>query len=172
MAKISELNDTQLDKAFQKYRSQYKAKPSPQLKKALLQIDAERKKRKGSSAKASPKPYIPDEPSPTQTVNLADLSQSASFLVDKSKVAKKKKEDKKLSNKFNKGQAPAISRNLTNILIGGGSILILIGLILILDHFLLEMLGYFPFKSYLAFFFVIIGTIMAKVATHLSDDNR
>lgn len=172
MAKISELSDAQLDKAYVKYRTQYKQKPSPQLKKAILQIDAERKKRKAAAVPDQTQEVQLEDSSPSQTVNLAELSKSATFIVDKSKVAQKKQEDKKISNKLRKGQGPAIGKKLTNILIGGGGVLTAIGLVLILDHFLLEFLPYFMFKSFLMFFFAVIGMVMMKTGTHLSDDNR
>lgn len=171
MAKISEFSDAQLEKAFKKYKSQYREKATPQLKKILVQIDTERKKRTsgGASKKAAKKSH---DPSPSQTVDLSKLSQSASIMVDKTKQTKASKEKKKLTNKLSKGQGPAISSLVTNILLAVGGVLGLVGLFLVLDIYLLEMLPYFSFKTIIAFVLVILGVGMMKVAMHLSDDNR
>lgn len=171
MAKISEFSDAQLDKAFKKYKSQYREKATPQLKKILMQIDAERKKRgAGGSPQSAPKKI--SDPSPSQTVDLSKLSQSASFMVKKTKNAKESKEKKKLSNKLSKGQGPVISQLLTNILLAVGGVLGLLGLFLVLDVYLLEMLPLFAFKTVIAFVLVALGVGAMKVAMHLSDDNR
>lgn len=171
LAKISEFSDAQLEKAFKKYKSQYREKATPQLKKILVQLDAERKKRTGGGSPNKTTPKSSD-PSPSQTVDLSKLSQSASFMVDKTKKSKASKEKKKLSNKLSKGQGPVIGQLMTNILLGVGGVFALVGLVLVLDVYLLEMLPMFTFKTVLAFVLVIIGMGMMKVAMHLSDDNR
>jgi len=174
LAKLSELNDVQLDKAFQKYKAQYRENPSEQLKKVIQQIDLELKKRKSSAPKSEPSKPKKSRPteSPTQTVDLSKLSQSASFLVKKSKEEKAKKEEKTLSHKLNKGQAPVISQKLTNTLLASGCLLILIGLILFIDAYWFYLIPDFSFKTAIYIIFITVGVVMMKSTSYLSDDNR
>jgi hypothetical protein len=162
MAKINELNDNQLEKAFLQYNEVHQKSPSDKTKNILQQLQLERKKRQ-----AAQKLSHPDES------ELTNLSRSVEAAVSKKKHEQKKKADKKFKNRMpSKGAAPAIELKKGNAILLSGLVAGALGLILCADDFILLWLPDFPFKMPLYCLFIIYGLGAAKLSTFLSDDNR
>lgn len=160
MAKVSEFSDVQLEKLFLKYQTEYKKKPTDKVKKQLVLIQRERKKRKEEQTAQS-----------DTASDLSKLIEHADVNTKKRKQQSKQKQNK-ISNKMRKGSAPAISQMKTNILLGLGLIFGFSGLILVLDCFVLYMLPTFSGKMIVGIILVLIGIGCSKAVSFLSDDNR
>jgi hypothetical protein len=161
LAKISELSDAQLEKAYAKYQIEAKKKPSDKLKKLLLQLNNERKKRQKNSANSAAK----SSSDLTALISKADKS-------DKTKRAKQKKKDQNVSQKLRKTSAPAISQMKSNIMLGLAFFFGALGLFLILDSILLSLLPFTKFKLTIGIVMAVPACVCAKLASYLSDDNR
>lgn len=160
MAKLSELSDGQLEKAFIRYSQAHKKAPTDQTKKVLQGIQIERKKRQGA---------VQSDSEPIS--DLAALSRSAEASVKK-KRQKQQKAYSKSQKIPRKGQGPALELKKGNLLLGFGLVSGLLGLILLADDFLLGWLPSFPMKMFAYSFLLIAGVVACKLSSLLMDDNR
>jgi hypothetical protein len=162
VAKINELSDSQLEKAIFQYTEVHKKNPTDKSRHLVQQLQLERQKRQ-KAQKITP----PDES------ELDQLSRSVEAAVTKKKRENEKKANKKFKNRVpQKGAAPAISTDKSNILLMSGLISGGLGLLLLADDFLLSFLPAFPFKMFIYIVLISYGIAAAKIASFLSDDNR
>jgi hypothetical protein len=162
MAKINELSDNQLEKAFLQYTEVNAKSPSDKVKHILQQLQLERRKRQSAQKLSQP-----DES------ELTNLSKSVEAAVTKKKNEKKKKADKKFKNRIpSKGAAPAIDTKKGNAILLSGLISGGLGLILCADDFMLLWLPDFPLKMAVYSLLIVYGLAAAKISAYLSDDNR
>jgi len=160
LAKLSELTDGQLEKAFIRYSQSQKTDPSDKTKAIVLAIQAERKKRQGAiTAEAEP------------LSELEALSRSADAAV-KTKQQKQKKAHAKTQFIPRKGQGPALEVSRGNLLLVVGLVTGVLGLVLLADDFLLGWLPELPFKMVLYSVLMVIGVVACKLSSMLMDDNR
>ena len=162
MAKINELSDTQLEKAFLQYSEVHEKTPSDKTLHILQQLQLERKKRQ-----AAQKLSRPDE------TELNQLSRTVEAAVTKKKNEQKKRADKKFKNRIpTKGAAPAIDTKKGNAILLSGLITGALGLLLLADDFMLLWLPNFPYKMALYCILIVYGLGAAKFSSYLLDDNR
>lgn len=160
MAKLSELSDGQLEKAYIRYAQAHKKAPSPKTAKVIQAIQVERKKRQGA---------VKTEGEPIS--DLAALSRSADASVKK-KRQKQQKVHSKAQKIPRKGQGPAMGQLKGNLLLGAGLISGLSGLVLLADDFLFSYLSDFPYKMFLYSVLIFFGVLASKLSSMLMDDNR
>lgn len=158
MAKISELSNSQLEKAYLKYQSEAKKNPSVKIKAILTQLQKERQ------ARLATPPEEQDES------ELAKLTRSAEQSM-RMKQIKDAKKQPKLSQRTKKGPGPNISRLKGNLLLFSGIAIGVVGLLLLADDLLTEFI-YFQHKMTLSIILVLIGIALSKLSSTLMDDNR
>lgn len=179
MAKLSELSDKQLQKAFLKYQAQFKEEQNDRLRSILRQIRDEQQKRGMSPlpppkksvkrSDASQKVRTPSK-SESQRTEIMELSMAA----DKALTEKKKRrKSNKITQQTKVVRGPRVSSLLGNAIMGVGLLMGLTGLYLCLDYFFLEWL--IPFSTGWMIFgivMLVLGIATTRVATFLLDDNR
>lgn len=178
MAKVSDLSDTQLEKTFRQYHAKYKQEKSDKLKKLLLQLDHERKKRRGNAGARSVKP--PSSSSSSLSSSPGGIGSGESSLMelamaaDKSVRVKKVESDKatRMSRKMQRGPGPMITRNMGNILLFSGLGVGGLGLILLADDYILNVIPPFAYKAPLYWVLLVVGIALSKATSFLSDDSR
>lgn len=159
VAKLSELSDTQLEKAYLKYSNLATNDPSGKNKKIAQQIQAERHKRKETTTKNEPEGDA-----------LAAMSKRTE-IAHKQKQAKRQKKASKGLPKV-KGAGPALSTTTGNALLFGGLAAGITGLLLFADHMLLQWIPAFPGKMVIYVILIIAGFVCSKLSSILMDDNR
>ncbi len=161
MAKLSEYSDSQIEKIFIKYQNEAKKNPSDKLKKILIQINNERKKRLNKSAASAAE-------------SSSDLSKLVSQAAksNKSRREKAKKKESKISQKLRKTSAPMISTAKANTMLGLAFFFGFSGVIFIADHMWFSWINFIPHQLTIGIIFIVPACICAKVASYMSDDNR
>jgi hypothetical protein len=161
LAKISELSDAQLAKAFAKYQMEAKKKPSDKLKKVLIQINNERKKRQKKSTASA-------------TQSSSDLSSliSKASKSETSRRAKQKKKAPMVSQRLKKSDAPMITTHKANIMLALALLFGLTGVILVADDMWFSFIPLFNYKFTIGIVLIVPALVCAKVSSYLSDDNR
>lgn len=175
LAKISDLSDAQLEKAFLKYQARFKIKQDDELRNILRQLRAEQGKRGISvpllqkavrSAPARRPSEMADDT--TEKTEITLLSEVADRAVSR-KLQNQTRN--KVTQRVRVVREPRLSRPVTNSMLGGGLLLGFSGALLLADYFFLGWLS--PFRHaalcYGAIAFVGIG--LSKAAMSLSDDN-
>lgn len=161
LAKLSEYSDSQIEKIFIKYQNEAKKNPSEKLKKILVQINNERKKRLKKSSQTAAE----------SSSNLSQLvSQAAKS--NKSRREKARKKDSKISQKLRKTSAPMISTTKANIMLASALVFGFSGIVIIADHMWFSWINFLPYKLTIGIILIVPACICAKIASYLSDDSR
>lgn len=181
MAKLSELSDQQLEKAFAKYQAQFKESQNDKLRNILKQIRTEQQKRgntgggaktkKASSAKTSAtktsSAKAKAKPASKKQSSLADLAAAADQSVRKKSVKKKNK----FTQKEGGIKKARISPLVANIMLGSGLLLGLIAMFLLFDYFFLEWIDMSTGAMIGSIVMLALGIGLGMVANNLSDDD-